>query len=311
MNIMQAITKRVDHIMIRVVEAEYERLFSLLTETLQLPVAWPINADAPGFKTGGVFAGTISMEIFQSGSRAVLPAPAPAQAQLYGIAFEPYELKAALQEVDRRGIPHLPLMPVPEGFPAGTMGSMWTLLFFGDLLGSDLARYTEVMKGSRDLTPFFNELFERGMIFLCEYNKGYYDTTQGRLRRQEELRARQGGPLGLLGTQEIVVGVSDMEAARASWQRLFDPVAEVESGRWEVGERGDGPAIRLVLPCVSERLSIIPCARDELMRLVWKVASLERAAAFLRERDLLGSSTAEQVALDRTKLCGLDIRLIE
>ncbi len=292
----RAIMKRVDHIMIKVVEAQYNQLFSLLTETLQLPIAWPVNADAPGFKTGGVFAGTISMEIFQSGTQETLPSPPPSQAQLYGIAFEPYDLEAAVQEVDRRGIPYLPLMPVPEGFPQGTMGSMWTLLFFGELLGNDLARYGEVMKGSQDLVPFFNELFQRGMIFLCEYNKKYYDTTQGRLRRQAELRAKQGGPLGLLGVQEIVVGVRNMEAARASWQRLFDPLTETEPGLWAIG---DGPTIRLV-----------PRDQDGLVSLVWKVASLERAAAFLEEQGLLGGGEGDQIVLNRAKLFGLNVLLV-
>lgn len=297
MNGSGAITKRVDHIMIKVVEAEYDRLFALLTETLQLPVAWPVNADAPGFKTGGVFAGTINMEIFQSGTQHALPSPAPSKAQLYGIAFEPYELEAAVQEVDRRGIPRLPLMPVPEGFPLEIIGSMWTLLFFADLPGNDLTRYGEVMKGSRDLTPFFNELFQHGMVFLCEYNKKYCDTTQRRLRRQAELLEKQGGPLGLLGTQEIVVGVKDMEAAQRNWQQLFDPLAEIEPGVWEVG---DGPTIRLEWR-----------DQDELVRLVWKVASLERAAAFLREQGLLGSSSREQIILDSTRLYGLEIRLVQ
>ena len=297
MNGTGAIIRRVDHIMIKAVEAEYDQLFSLLTETLQLPVAWLVNADAPGFKTGGVFAGTINMEIFQSGTQQTLPSPLPSQAQLYGIAFEPYDLAAAVQEVDRREIPHLPLMPVPEAFPLGTMGSMWTLLFFGELLDNDLTRYGEVMKGSHDLVPFFNDLFRRGTIFLCEYNKKHYDTTQGRLRRQAELQMKQGGPLGLLGVQEIVVGVRDMEAARASWQRLFDPLAEMEPGVWAVG---DGRAIRLV-----------PHDQDGLVRLIWKVTSLERAAAFLIGHNLLGRSIAGQIMLDSAKIGGLDIHLVE
>ena len=89
----------------------------------------------------------------------------------------------------------------------------------------------------------------------------------------------------------------DMQVARTNWQRLFDPLAEIEPGRWEVG---DGPAMRLM-----------PHDQDGLMRLVWKVASLERAATFLGEQALLGISSGEQVVLDGTKLDGLDIRLVE
>ena len=96
MEVFSPIVKRVDHIMIRVVDSAYDHLFSLLTETLQLPITWAMNNYIPSFKTGGVFAGNISMEIFQSGSRQTLPSPSPSQAQLYGIAFEPFSLTASL-----------------------------------------------------------------------------------------------------------------------------------------------------------------------------------------------------------------------
>src|SRR5947209_13157891 len=78
------ITRRVDHIMIRVVDPIYDQLFSFLSQKLQLPLSWPIIDSIPGFKTGGVFAGNISMEIFQSGAEQTLLSPAPSQAQLYG-----------------------------------------------------------------------------------------------------------------------------------------------------------------------------------------------------------------------------------
>jgi hypothetical protein len=291
------ITRRVDHIMIRVVDSAYNQLFSLLTETLQLPITWPINDHVPSFKTGGVFAGNISMEIFQSGTQQTLPSPAPSQAQLYGIAFEPYSLAADLREVDKRAIPHLPLVPVPEGLPYGTLGSMWTLLFFGNLLGCDLSQYGAAMKGAGDLTPFFAEIFRNGMVFLCEYNKTFYDTTQGRLARQAELHAKQGGPLGLEGVREIVVGAKDVAASEKDWQQLFAPITPLQPSLWQIG---DGPAIHLV-----------PHAQDGLVTLVWKVASLARARAFLGEQGLLGVCTEQQVSLAPAKMFGLDIRLVE
>ena len=291
------ITKRVDHIMIRVTESVYDQLFALLTETFHLPLSWPINESTPGFKTGGVFAGNINMEIFQSGTQQRLLSPEPSQAQFYGIAFEPYDLVTALQEVDTRGMAHLPLMPVPEGYPSGTMGSMWTLLFFGNLLGIDLSQYGVVMKDAKDLSPFFGELFRNGMAFLCEYNAQFYDTTQGRLRLQAELRAKQGGPLGLEGVQEIIVGAKDLETARRSWQQLFSPIAPLSPGLWQIG---DGPAIRL-----------IPHTQDGLMSLIWKVTSLKQARAFLSEQGMLGTSTEQQLSLALTKTFGLDIQLVE
>lgn len=297
MTTLSPLTKRVDHIMIRVVDAVHEQLFSFLTQNLQLPVSWPIMDSTPGFKTGGVFAGNISMEIFQSGPQETLPSPEPSQAQLYGIAFEPYDLATDVQEVDRRGMTHLPLTPVPEGYPQGTMGSMWTLLFFGDLLGCDLSQYEVVMKNAQDLVPFFSELYRNGTIFLCEYTKTFYSTTQGRLSRQAELGAKHGGPLGLEGTQEIVVGAKDIEATHKLWQQLFDPIAPTSPHIWQIR---DGPAIRLV-----------PHTQDGLVRLVWKVTSFQRASTFLSEQGIAHVRNNEQIALAPAALFGLDIRLVE
>lgn len=292
-----AITKRVDHIMIRVVGSAYEQVFSFLTQQLELPLAWPVNDGTPGFKTGGVFAGNINMEIFQSGPQEKLLSPEPSQAQLYGIAFEPYDLATAVGEVDRRGMTHLPLVPVPEGYPSGTMGSMWTLLFFENLLGCDLSQYEVVMKNAKDLSPFFSEVFRNGMAFLCEYNPAFTNTTQARLTRQAELQAKKGGPLGLERTHEIVVGAKDVEAAQRYWQRLFEPVAPKRHNLWQIS---DGPAIRLV-----------PHTQDGLLRLVWQVASLERAGEFLRQQGLLGKVTEQELSLAPEKMFGLDIRLVE
>lgn len=297
MTTLSPVVKRVDHMMIRVVGSSYDQLFSFLTQQLQLPVSWPVNDSTPGFKTGGVFAGNISMEIFQSGMQQTLPSPEPSQAQFYGIAFEPYDLATAVREVDKRGMAHLPLVPVPEGYPTGTMGSMWTLLFFDNLVGCDLSQYQVAMKDAKDLSPFFNEVFQNGMAFLCEYNKAFTDTTQRRLDRQADLRAKNGGPLGLEGTQEIVVGVKDVETAHRYWQHLFDPIAPTGSGIWQIG---DGPAIRLV-----------PHTQDGLIRLVWKVKSLQHARAFLREQEIPHVENDEQVTVTPAALFGLDIQLVE
>ncbi len=300
MPVPSPIVKRVDHIMIRVTESAYDQLFSLLTETLQLPITWAINTYIPSFKTGGVFAGNISMEIFQSGSRQTLSSPTPSQAQLYGIAFEPFSLSESLHTLDSRAIPHTPLLPVPPGEP-GTMGAMWTLLYVTHLLecypSRNISATDTANNKDGDLTPLFDQVYPNGMIFFCEYNAQFYDTTQGRLNRQAELRARLGGPLGLEGVREIIIGVKDVEIAQRNWQQLFAPIAPHSPGLWHIG---DGPAIHLV-----------PHAEDGLLALIWKVTSLEQAKAFLSRQDMLGTSTNQQLSLAPTKTFGLNIQLVE
>lgn len=291
------IVERIDHVMTRVVPSAYERLFSLFADTLGLPIAGPVSDAIPGFKTGGVCAGNINIEVFQSGAQGQLDSPEPSLAQLYGIAFEPSDLPAAMREVDQRGIAHLPAVPVPEGRPLGTIGSMWTLLIFGNVLGSDLSRYGTAMRGATDLSPFFTTVFRNGMAFLCEYTPAFIDTAQRRRQLQAELRTRDGGPLGLEGVQEVVIGARDVQAAERDWQHLLDPIGPVSPGVWRFE---DGPALRL-----------IPASHDGLVRLVWKVATLGQAKTFLIRQDMLGAVMKQRISIAPQRLFGLDIQLSE
>jgi hypothetical protein len=290
------LTKRVDHIMIRAVPSAYDALFSLLTETFQLPVTWPVSNYIPSFRTGGVFCGNCSLEIFQSGPRRTLPSPAPSQAQPYGIAFEPSAtIREILAELDQSGIPHTSLLSVPPAEP-GALGSMWTLLYLTDLLEcSPLAAEPAGVRGG-DLVPVFDDAYPNGMVFFCEYNPQFYDTTEGRLNRQAELRARDGGPLGLEGVAEIGVGVKDPMLARQRWQSLFAPEVPVEPDLWRIG---DGPAIHL-----------LEHERDGLLYLAWKVANLGHARRFLDAHGMLGAEGRSELRPSLTATFGLDVRLL-
>ena len=50
------IVRQIDHMLI--VSSEAEELFSLLSDTFQLPVAWPMS-DYGGFASGGVAVGGV------------------------------------------------------------------------------------------------------------------------------------------------------------------------------------------------------------------------------------------------------------
>lgn len=49
---------------------------------------------------------------------------------------------------------------------------------------------------------------------------------------------------------------------------------------------------------------------NRIEALVIRVASLERAKAFLREKQLLGGNAAGQVTIEPSKIGGLDLRLV-
>jgi hypothetical protein len=106
-----------------------------------------------------------------------------------------------------------------------------------------------------------------------------------------------GGPLGVVDLKEVIVGVVDVEMARRLWQRLLDTTPSATSDTWQIGT---GPAVRLV-----------PANENRVQALLIRVASLERAKAFLREKHLLGLDAAGQVTIDPSKIGGLDLRLVE
>jgi hypothetical protein len=294
-----ALVSRIDHLTIRIDDARYDQLFAAFAETLGLPVAWPVAERYPnqqlGFKSGGIAAGNINLEIFRAG------VVAPPQAQLYSIAFEPARpLEQSLQALDARGIPHLPPLAVPQDV-FGEVGKLWTLVMLGDLLGADLSRFPPLQRGATGhsvLALRFDEALRAGMVFLCAYNTALYDPAAEREKKQAELQATQGGPLGFVQVREVVVGAMNLAPAHAHWYRLLDPWPVTPLPlRWQLSE---GPTIRLV-----------PAPHDGVLALVWQVASLERAAAFLRERGLLGSRSAQHIAVDPAALLGVEVRLVE
>jgi hypothetical protein len=291
---MQALIKRIDHIMIRVNDAIYDQVFSLFADTLHLPVAWDIHNFYPPFKAGGIMAGSINMEIFRSGEQPLYPG----QAQLYGIALEAVPIVEALQEMTRRGIPHLPPYAIPQGYLSNP-GEYYTLIYVGELLGSDLSRlfHSEQMGLGAIDNLIFDQLFHNGTVFLCEYNPTFWQIPQQREQNKIQMQAARGGSLGLVDVQELVVGTTDLAQAREQWQHLFAPLATINENEWQFES---GPALRLA----SDE-------RDEIVAMTWRVASLERAHTFLQSKGMLGETTAHQITIAPEAMYGLEIRLVE
>lgn len=314
MTTTKPLVKQVDHLMIRVDDASSHRLFSLLSETLQFPVAWPLTSYS-SFKSGGIFAGNVNLEFLTVGSQLVGPPRPPSSAHLYGCAFEPYPLSESFQELARRAIPHLPPIPYLQKNAAGQPVTVWTNVLLGNLLGSNawmkaafglgkmlpaqmLTRASSNTAAStRSAAILFDHVYRDGMMFLCEYNKEVHDVEQVRAAAQATLRSRQGGPLGFEAIQEIIIGVRDLAVIEPRWQKLLAPTAPSGKALWQPGK---GPAIRLLQQ-----------ERNGLQALVWKVTSLAQAKQVLSEKGLLGTVLQQQITLAPSKVQGLDIRLVE
>lgn len=125
----------------------------------------------------------------------------------------------------------------------------------------------------------------------------YVNVEERRERLRTQLAERGGGPLGVEAVKEVIVGVTDLAVARGLWQKLLAPTRSSASSTWQVG---DGPAIRL-----------LQAGENTTHGLVIRVASLPKARALLRERDLLGIDSQQEATIDPSKIEGLNIRLVE
>jgi hypothetical protein len=101
----------------------------------------------------------------------------------------------------------------------------------------------------------------------------------------------------VVDVKEVIIGAIDVEAARRLWQKLLNPTPSSTSNMWQIGS---GPAVRLV-----------PDKENRVQALLIRVASLERAKEFLREKELLRVDAAGQVSIDPPKIGGLDLRLVD
>jgi hypothetical protein len=261
----------IDHIMIRTEHPE--TLFTLFTETFELPVAWPL-ANRGGVSSGGVGFGNVNVEVIK------FPGQLAAGSSLVGFAFEPVSsLSDSLAELDRRGVVYGSLRPFVITSSEGAASTLWTNVTLSQLSDSD--------------TPADATLH----IFLSEYAPEYVDSEQRRARLRTVLAQNDGGPLGVDGVVEVTVGTTNPDVSKELWGALLAPQALSAEGLWTAG---NGPSIRLVR-----------AAEAAIQGLVIGVRSLGRAEAFLRERGLLGSVSQDLVTIDRNRVEGLRISLVE
>lgn len=313
MDTSRPVLKQLDHLMARVDDPQ--AVFSLLTETLGLPVAWPLKS-YPAFESGGVALGNLYLEVIRGGARR----DADGRGRFCAVAFETPPIEEAVRELSRRRIPHTPVVSYVERDGEGKRKKVRANAVLGRLLGRDFlldttillsrlpgaTRLSDAASGSALDRWQMARLLEHNFVFLCEF---YYENfgdlpfwseftghDEKRAADLARLRASGGGALGVERVGEIAVGVTDFDETRALWRRLYAPAPEKAEGVWEVD---DGPAVRL-----------FPADANSIQTLTLKVSSLERAETRLRERDLLGAVNDKDITIAPSKLEGLDVRLV-
>ena len=262
---------QIDHIMIRT--GDPRELYAFFAETLRLPVAWPMTSPRPGVMTGGIGFGNVNIEAIQ------FPGQADPRPRLVGFAFEPSALDDSLIELNRRGLTSGERRPLVATGPDGSKRTLWTNVTLRQFSDSD-------------------DPADAGIhIFLSEYSPTYVNVDERRAHLRSQLINSGGGPLGVVDVKEVIIGAVDLAEARQLWQKLLDPGPSTTSNTWQIGS---GPGLRLV-----------PADENRIQALLIRVASLERAKAFLRDRQLLGADAAGQVTIDPSKIGGLNLRIVD
>lgn len=253
------IVRQVDHVLLH--SDAPEALFETLAGTFELPVVTPFRPQGT-FASGLLCAGNANLEPIRLGPPADTRV---GHARLFGIAFEPEPLAGAIAELDARGIKHSAPAPYPhEG---------------------EMRRWTNV--GIEGMAP-------GALVFLCEYA---HDVQMQHTEMREELRARNGGPLGIEALRLIEIEARDIAAAIARWDALLLPAISPERGTWICG---DGPAIR-----------VVPGDIDAIASLTFDVRSLRQARAFLEQHGIFGASCGRALRIAPDAVQGLDFRLRE
>jgi catechol 2,3-dioxygenase-like lactoylglutathione lyase family enzyme len=263
--------RQIDHIMIRT--GDPRELYAFFAETLRLPPAWPITSPRAGVMTGGIGFGNVNVEAIQ------VPGQTDPRPRLVGFAFEPSALDESLIELNRRGLTSGERRPLVATGSDGSERTLWTNVTLRQFSDSD---------NPADATIH---------IFLSEYSPTYVNVDERRAHLRSQLVNSGGGPLGVVDVKEVIIGAVDLEVARQLWQKLLDPMPSTTSNTWQIGS---GPAVRLV-----------PANENRIQALLIRVASLERAKAFLRDSQLLGADAAGQVTIDPSKVGGLNLRLVD
>ncbi|RJP34295.1 MAG: hypothetical protein C4536_02980 [Actinobacteria bacterium] len=204
----QPVVKKVDHITISCTDPA--ALFDTLTQTLGLPVAWPLSS-YPGFTTGGTYCGNVNIETLQFGGSGQASGGTPDFTFIYGIVFESYPLSEVMDEFQQRGAdPGDPEDQMRE--ENGQQVKVWTNVTLNGLCTDDY------------------------IVYLCEYTQEMEDA----LEQRAQANPVPLGGIGLVGVKEIVVDSTQPEQTRDLWEMVFAPATMSADGELSFDS---GPAI--------------------------------------------------------------------
>ncbi|HKC65266.1 MAG TPA: hypothetical protein VKB86_16615 [Pyrinomonadaceae bacterium] len=315
---MKPTVKQLDHLIVRA--GDPRPLFHLLSETFQLPIAWPLRS-YPSFTSGGVTLGNLYIEILSCEPLRDSSSRELRDARFVAMAFEVDEIEERVKELDRRGIAHGPVVPNIEVMPDGEKRKLYANAILGKMLGRnfwiDYMIFMGRLPGAALLAnpgagnPLvrwgIKKVMAGNLVFLVEYAyrnfkdlpfwSEFKNHEEKRAADKARLDAQKGGALLCRSVKEIVANVKDLEDVKARWRKFLGAEAEAAPGVWEIA---DGPSVR-----------VVQSTENRIKTLVVKVSSLKNAETFLSEKGMLGALKEGELRIAPEKIFGLDVRLVE
>ncbi len=263
----QPLATRVEHFYLASDRAQL--LFTYFKDTFQLPEVWPFF-ERGSFASGGLSLGNAVLEFASFPKKD----KEPVKTGFRGIAFEPTASAeaTAAELTDRQNISHTDVVTYKHQVAGSQARVEWSSV------------------GLKDFPP------AEADVFFCDYR----DRPAVAARRKEasdELAARKGGLLGIVGAAEITVGVQDLEEARSKWSALFAPSPQISEDAFVFST---GPRIRLV-----------HADSPGIQGIVLNVRSVAEAEKSLKERKLLARDDAGRIVIAPAAIDGLSIRLLD
>jgi hypothetical protein len=247
-----------------------ERLYRVFRDSLQLPEVYPFR-NYGDFTSGVLSAGNVLFEVVTW----AIPAGERMPTEFKGLAFEP---EARLPETFARLRAAGALVQKPE--------SVW---FTNSAGVRDLGYVNISLDGPSGLQPV------TASIFIND-NLGKTGPVKHREDGAHELARRNGGPLGIVSIDELIIGVPDVDSAMLQWRALGGTVAPNTTSvmTWSIGPR----------------MRFVQAPRAAIQETVVRVRSLESARLFLTSRNML-STDRDRVCIAPAAIDGLRMCLVE
>jgi hypothetical protein len=243
--------------------AHAEKHFHFFKDAFHLPVVWDYLPWG-NFSSGGLTLGNAVIEFVKSEHST--------QTGFAGIGLQPHgSAENTIATLNAANVIHDDIIPFIFTLDNGAKDTAW------------------------EIAHVKNMLPENVDFLFCDY-KHRKEIQKGRDDASDSLSLLNGGPLGIMGVQAIVIGCKNVAVCSNELAKL-PGIKRAENNLFQFDS---GPAIQLM-----------SSDNDGIDKIVVKVSSLNKARQYLQSNNLLGTATNNSLYINSEAIEGLKIQLLD